>query len=141
MVRNSSSDPTRTSTGTEGSTAPLTAEPTRSSFRRTPSCLTDRLPSRRRRGGRRARELLTLVLVCACLPATAQASPSVSVRATLTPEHLGHGTTIGFDIQITAPSGRVPPPLTGADVRYPNNLGIALSGVGIETCSAEVLQA
>ena len=69
------------------------------------------------------RHILTVALVCACLPGTATAAESVSLHATLTPERLGQGTTIGFDLQITAPAGRVPPPLTGADVRYPNLCG------------------
>jgi hypothetical protein len=90
---------------------------------------------------RRPREILTAILACACLPGTAGAAESVRLQATLTPERLGQGTTIGFDIQITAPDGRVPPPLTGVDVRYPDNLGIALSGLGVETCTAAVLEA
>jgi hypothetical protein len=89
---------------------------------------------------RRARAILTLLLACACLPGTAAAAESVSLQATLTPEHLGQGTTIGFDLQITAPAGQIPAPLTGVDVRYPNNLGIALSGLGLETCTEATLQ-
>jgi hypothetical protein len=34
----------------------------------------------------------------------------------------------------------VPPPLQTIDVRYPANLGIALSGLGLETCSAPTLE-
>ena len=64
----------------------------------------------------------------------------MSLRAALTPERLGQGTTIGFDLQVSAPAGGVPPPLTTVDVRYPNDLGIALSGVGLEACSLETLQ-
>ncbi len=81
-----------------------------------------------------------LAFACACIPATAQAAQSVSLDATLTPERLGQGTTIGFAFQIAAPAGQVPPPLTGLDLRYPDNLGIALSGLGLATCSAEALQ-
>jgi hypothetical protein len=91
---------------------------------------------------RGAREILTvLLLCCAFLPGTAVASESVSLQAALTPEHLGQGTTIGFNLQIAGPAGQPPPPLTSVDVRYPNNLGIALSGLGLETCSEAVLQA
>lgn len=90
---------------------------------------------------RQAREILTVALISvACLHGTAAAAESVSLHATLTPERLGHGTTIGFALQISASASQVPPPLTTVDVRYPNNLGIALSGVGLETCSLETLE-
>jgi len=90
---------------------------------------------------RRARHTLTISLLCAaCFSGTAAANESVTLHAKLTPERLGQGTTIGFDLQIEAPEGQVPAPLTAVDVRYPNNLGIALSGVGLETCSESVLQ-
>jgi hypothetical protein len=35
----------------------------------------------------------------------------------------------------------VPPPLSQIDIDYPNNFGIALSGLGVETCTAAVLEA
>ena len=35
----------------------------------------------------------------------------------------------------------VPPPLTQVDLRYPNNLGIGLSGLGLENCGASTLEA
>jgi hypothetical protein len=89
---------------------------------------------------RRARELIALTLLCVAVPARAQAAPSVSLTASLTPEHLGHGTTIGFGFKIASPAGSIPPPLTAADISYPANLGIALSGVGIATCSVKALE-
>jgi hypothetical protein len=64
----------------------------------------------------------------------------VKLNATLAPERLGRGTTIGFGFQITAPANRVPPPLTEITVSYPNNLGIALSGVGLATCTPAILE-
>jgi hypothetical protein len=79
--------------------------------------------------------------ICASLPVTALAGPAVHLKATLTPERLGQGTTIGFHFQIEASDGRVPPPLTGVGLLYPNNLGIALSGLGLETCSQATLEA
>lgn len=89
---------------------------------------------------RRAGALLAAALICLCAPAGAQAAQSVSLHATLTPERLGAGTTIGFGFQISAPAGRVPAALTGINVRYPADLGIALSGLGLATCSAETLE-
>jgi hypothetical protein len=90
---------------------------------------------------RRAHLLLAVTLACACLPATVFAAQSVTLNATLTPERLGQPTTITFGFQIAAPSGHVPPPLTEIDVDYPNDLGIALSGVGLATCTRTILEA
>jgi hypothetical protein len=74
------------------------------------------------------------------MTAIARAAPSVSLTATLTPERLGHGTTLGFGFDIATPPGHVPPPLTQLSVLYPANIGIALSGVGIATCTAVTLE-
>ena len=95
----------------------------------------------------RALGLTTAILVsacacaCACLPAAAHAAQSVKLGATLTPERLGQGTTIGFNFQIDAPAGEIPAPLTEIDLRYPENLGIATSGLGLATCSAARIEA
>ncbi|HYM53826.1 MAG TPA: hypothetical protein VES97_00575 [Solirubrobacteraceae bacterium] len=85
--------------------------------------------------------ILAAGLVCACLPAVAQAGQSVRLHATLTPERLGQGTTVGFSIQILAPRGRVPSPVTSIDLSYPGELGIALSGLGLDTCGLKALEA
>jgi hypothetical protein len=71
----------------------------------------------------------------------AHAGQSVELSAMLTPEHLGQGTTIGFSFQIEVPSGEVPPPLTEVELRYPQNLGVATSGLGLETCSVATVEA
>jgi hypothetical protein len=87
---------------------------------------------------------LTLACACACLPAAARAArPAQTVRltATLTPEHLGEGTTIGFNLRILTTRGKLPPPLTEVDLRYPENLGIATSGLGLATCATALLEA
>jgi hypothetical protein len=65
----------------------------------------------------------------------------VRLTTTLTPERLGHGTTVGFGFDIAAPAHRVPPPLTGLDVRYPRGLGPGSSGLGLATCSEAKLEA
>jgi hypothetical protein len=90
---------------------------------------------------RRALGLLATVVLCVGVSGTAQAAQAVRLQATLTPERLGQGTTIGFEFQIAAPAKQVPPPLTGVEVSYPVELGFALSELGLATCSAETLEA
>ena len=69
----------------------------------------------------------------------ADASQSVKLTATLTPERLGHGTTVGFGFDIASSSNRTPSPLVGVELRYPSNLGFALSGLGLATCQPATL--
>lgn len=61
------------------------------------------------------------------------------LHASLTPEILGQGTTIGFGFQVLT-LGIAPAPLTKVEVRYPIDLGIALSGLGIATCNPSTLE-
>jgi hypothetical protein len=93
---------------------------------------------------RRAKNLLAVLFIlcfpCFGMTTIAQAAPSVSLTATLTPERLGHGTTLGFGFDVATQPGHVPPPLTQLSVLYPANIGIALSGVGIATCTAVTLE-
>jgi hypothetical protein len=83
----------------------------------------------------------TLSLICAATPVAAQARQTVTLAATLTPEILGQGTTLGFGFEIKAPHGHVPSPVETVDLSYPNDLGIALSGLGLETCRPATLEA
>lgn len=89
---------------------------------------------------RRTRDLLASLLLCACLPSTAQAAQAVQLHVALTPERLGQPTTLDFAAQIAAPDDGVPPPLTELDVRYPGSLGIATSELGLATCSRAKLE-
>ena len=89
---------------------------------------------------RRASLVAAAVVLCMCLTTAARGAQSVKLTATLTPERLGHGTTIGFGFQIAAPAGRVPPPLTELDLRYPSNFGITLSGLGLASCTTATLE-
>jgi hypothetical protein len=74
------------------------------------------------------------------MPAAASATQTARLSATLSPEHLGAGTTIGFGLTIATTTGRVPSPLTRIDLLYPANLGIATSGLGLATCTADTLE-
>jgi hypothetical protein len=89
---------------------------------------------------------LLAAFVCAWCATNARASadaaqPTATLSATLSPEHLGQGTTIIFGFTIATTTGQVPSPLTSLDLYYPDNLGIGTSGLGLETCSAAVLEA
>ena len=78
----------------------------------------------------------------ACLPGAAcagQQTAKLDVR--LTPEQLGAGTTIAFGFQISGAGGGVPSPLTRINLRYPANLGIGTSGLGLESCLPATLEA
>jgi hypothetical protein len=75
-----------------------------------------------------------------CQPASA-AAPTVALRAALIPERLGKGTTIKFALAITPPAGQFPAALRMIDLRYPANLGLATSNLGIDICHAPVLEA
>jgi hypothetical protein len=75
-------------------------------------------------------------------PGTAAAtgvSQSVKLSATLTPERLGHGTTVGFGFDISSLGSRTHSPLVGVELLYPSNLGFALSGLGLATCKPATL--
>jgi hypothetical protein len=86
-----------------------------------------------------------MIFLCGCLPAclptAAHAAQSVRLDATLTPERLGQETTIGFGFQVLAHGDRLPSPLTNVEMRYPAQLGIALSGLGFASCSQASLEA
>jgi hypothetical protein len=80
-------------------------------------------------------------LACACLPITAHAAQSTTLHVAFTPERLGQATTVEFGIQIAPTANSVPSPLTELDLSYPGNLGIAVSGLGLDTCSQSRLEA
>jgi hypothetical protein len=83
--------------------------------------------------------LTALLALFTCLSITVSANASVRLRATFTPTYLGRAAAVGLDIEVVA-LGALPPPLAEVSVRYPAGLGIALSGVGIDICSAQRLE-
>ena len=85
--------------------------------------------------------VLAALSLYVCLSGTAHAAPSAKLRASFVPEQLGQSTTLEFNAQIAASKGRVPPPLTELDVRYPGSLGVAVGELGLATCSKRRLEA
>lgn len=75
------------------------------------------------------------------LPVTTTAATTAGVQAAFIPERLGARSTLNFGFSFAAPPGQVPPPLTQIDLRYPSKLGIALTGLGLATCSVQKLEA
>jgi len=82
-----------------------------------------------------------VLLWTVCPPQVASARPSVHLSAWLTPERLGHRSTIGMAIKIADRGTRVPRPVRQLNLRYPNNLGIGLSGLGLTVCTTAALEA
>lgn len=89
-----------------------------------------------------AHSLAAIIVLLTCLwtATAATAKPIAKLTATLSPERLGQGTTIGFGFTIATTTGQVPSPLTALDIYYPTNLGIGTSGLGLETCSVATLE-
>lgn len=79
-------------------------------------------------------------MVLLATAATVRAETSVSLGASFAPYRLGARTTIKLSFQVSTPTGVVPPALTDAEVRYPPDLGIALSGLGLAVCSPSTLE-
>jgi hypothetical protein len=74
-----------------------------------------------------------------CQPAAA--APIVALRAALIPEQLGKGTTIEFTLTINPPAGQFPAAARTIELRYPANLGLQRTDLGIEDCHAPTLEA
>jgi hypothetical protein len=83
---------------------------------------------------------LTITFLCLHLVATASASQLVKLDPSFTPYRLGARTTINLDLRIQAPPGEIASALTEIEVRYPQDLGFALSGLGRTVCSSALLE-
>jgi hypothetical protein len=58
----------------------------------------------------------------------------VKLTASFSPERLGAGTTIGFGLRVSTPTGNAPSPVTDIELLLPPGLGITTSDLGLETC-------
>jgi hypothetical protein len=93
-----------------------------------------------------ALRIASILGVCALgllafVPPTALAAPKVTLHASFNPERLGLSTTVDLRILIAPGDEPIPPPLTEAEVRYPTGLDPELSGLGIDECTAQALEA
>jgi hypothetical protein len=88
------------------------------------------------------RAVATLLALSACSASAAFGSnQTVRFSAAFVPERPGQRTTAEFEVQVDSVGEQSPPPLTEARISYPAGLGIALSGLGIDTCSRQTLEA
>jgi hypothetical protein len=87
-----------------------------------------------------ARLFAALIAACAFVPTSACAAATARMSATFSPEHLGAPTTVSFGFQIGQP-GPDPAPLTGLELAYPRNLGLATSDLGVSACAPLQLEA
>jgi len=67
--------------------------------------------------------------------------PSATLSAAFHPLRLGAATTVTFGVKIDPPRLTGPTPLNEIEVSYPNNLGLATSGLGLESCDPGALEA
>lgn len=81
---------------------------------------------------------LAFLAVLAFLTSPSQAAQSVRLTAGFIPDRLNTPATISFEIQVSAAHG-VPAPMTTIDLRYPVDLGLGTSGLGLATCQPSAL--
>jgi hypothetical protein len=94
-----------------------------------------------RRPRRPALLLLLAIALVGCLESAAQGATSASLGAKFVPERTGQRTTLEFSFSFSAPAGQLPPPLTQIELRYPDKLGLGLSGLGLAICTPAILEA
>jgi hypothetical protein len=88
----------------------------------------------------RAQILAAALALCAALPGTALGATTATMSAALAPDRLGAATTVSLGFEIAA-GEQAPALLTGIDFRYPANLGILTSGLGVASCPPAALEA
>jgi hypothetical protein len=84
--------------------------------------------------------LMVLLAGFGPLATPCQAAPNTRLRVAFSPNKLGHRTNVSFSINISGLAGRLPPALTGLDIRFPNTLGFAVSGLGLTSCTQATLE-
>jgi len=79
------------------------------------------------------------LLACALAPASAIASPTVTLHTSFTPNRLGASTTIGFGFDIAGPNGAVPPPLRTVSLKLPPGINYLTTTLGLAICQPAAL--
>jgi hypothetical protein len=94
-----------------------------------------------RRLAHTAATLSVALIICGLAGAQARASQTATISARFNPYRLGAASAVGLGFDIRASGGGVPSPLTGVELRFPINLGLATSGLGVASCEVSVLEA
>jgi hypothetical protein len=105
---------------------------------RTRTCLAACLPLRRAACASAFGAALACLFASAALAAPA---PTATLSASFHPSRLGGRTTLQFGFAFEAPGAQIPPPLTEVELRYPADIGIYNSELGLATCEASALEA
>jgi hypothetical protein len=79
-------------------------------------------------------------VLVACTVA-ASAATTVTLSASFHPYRLGRRSTLQFGFAFTTGPRQIPPPLTQVELRYPADIGIYTSEMGLATCEANALEA
>lgn len=82
--------------------------------------------------------LCAAVVLCASLPAGAQATTVASVTPSISHDRLGANTAATLAVRFTDTEGGLPVPLSRVVLRLPRGIGIDLRGIG--TCSSSRLR-
>ena len=86
-----------------------------------------------------------VLLACSAVSGQAAAGaplrgPTAKVTAAFDPLAFGTSAAVSFALRLDSPPGTAPTPLAGIEVRYPRNLGLATSGLGLASCDPSRLE-
>lgn len=84
--------------------------------------------------------ITTILIGWLSLPAVACAQPTAKLGVKFTPNHLGQSTSIAFQLTIHTNNHDLPPALTALTIDYPASIGIAVSDLGLVSCSLSTLE-
>ncbi|HEX3391712.1 MAG TPA: hypothetical protein VHS55_04055, partial [Solirubrobacteraceae bacterium] len=84
----------------------------------------------------KAHAIAATLVSCLAFGATAaSATQLASISAGFSPERLGGHSALRLSFHIGTTDGTLPSALTGLDFRFPADLGIATSGLGVASCN------
>jgi hypothetical protein len=82
---------------------------------------------------------LLLTIALGCLPGTATAAETATIKVGFSPDRLGSPTTIEITGNIANPNGGVPGPVTSFTVHLPPELELVASTLGLAICQPSAL--
>jgi hypothetical protein len=88
-----------------------------------------------------ARAVALMLAACACLAGSASAAQSVKLHVAFHPNVPGRSTTIALAVRVSGSDGAPPLPVTGFELRLPEEMGIASTTLGQANCEQAALLA